>query len=670
MRTLAKLTPQDNVTLKDSKPLLSQELYVAGICVSHKGWVFVDDGCRERPPFYWHVISHQVSLEQPDKDCEYVKRWADGTPVYFNRGRCCRCCQTEAIRESGPLVFSADSRAVVSAYVLCRPCLAWLVARAGEKHPQALPQKDKRGPKVSTEAQRLRWSPEIGDLLVSSALFKEYSKCLFFHTFERYSRTSRAAEQDASAAIAHAEAVRCGEARRQQNRARAMRRRCVTDFGRGTGDYMCWREHDGSLVEYFGDIIGARATGVGYAEYQDGSWCEGPFLEGQPHTSKGHKAATWHWPNGRHYIGQMANGMMHGRGVKMWPDGRHYSGQFAQGKEHGEGVMSWPSGAVHTGRFRFGSRDGPGTYMDEAGKRNRGNFQDGHSDEYELQLQIEDDRKAVSLAPGDLIVPPLSELACTALARQIAALPSLHSALHVKRCLPAHLLSQVAAALSQTAQDMSPPLRLTVPQWAWQELPAWQLCAVRLTRCRLNSACAEVLAGMIAQAPSLLEVDVSWNLIRASGALALMDAAGASTSLTALGMAGCGLGPEGATAVADSICRNTVLQRLDLACNNLGAQGGVALANGIAHSSSLTSLNLRTNSLGAVGGEAIAQGMLANCGKLRHVVVADNKVGARVAVAISASMRGGAADAIAGFGGYTSLQKHSNGSPANTAPAD
>lgn len=58
----------------------------------------------------------------------------------------------------------------------------------------------------------------------------------------------------------------------------------------------------------------------------------------------------------------------------------------------------------------------------------------------------------------------------------------------------------------------------------------------------------------------------------------------------------------------------------------------------------------RANGLGPEGGTSLATGLARNCGKLKELVVADNRLGPRVSTLVAATMRGGTSKCLRGFG--------------------
>ena len=52
-----------------------------------------------------------------------------GTELHMYRGKCSRCKDFVPRSEAGPVALSADRGQVALSFLLCRPCLNWLVER-------------------------------------------------------------------------------------------------------------------------------------------------------------------------------------------------------------------------------------------------------------------------------------------------------------------------------------------------------------------------------------------------------------------------------------------------------------------------------------------------------------------------------------------------------------
>lgn len=66
-----------------------------------------------------------------------------------------------------------------------------------------------------------------------------------------------------------------------------------------------------------------------------------------------------------------------GRATYRWPSGRVYSGQLKDGKPDGKGRDERPDGTVYDGEWRSGLPNGFGVLVDLAGNRYNGSFKDG-----------------------------------------------------------------------------------------------------------------------------------------------------------------------------------------------------------------------------------------------------------------------------------------------------
>ncbi|CAN0524793.1 unnamed protein product, partial [Ectocarpus sp. 12 AP-2014] len=184
------------------------------------------------------------------------------------------------------------------------------------------------------------------------------------------------------------------------------------------------------------------------------------------------------------------------------------------------------------------------------------------------------------------------------------------------------------------------------------------------------------IADAIATSQTLQEVDLSWNPIRRGGARLIIAALETSAHLRRLNLAGCQLGVDGGQAMIVAIGSGRGKFRLldlDLANNSLGAGCGDSLAVALRRNKTLTRLSLRANGLGPEGGTALAAGLASNCGVLKEVVVADNRLGPRVATLVAATMRGGTSECLRGFGyrpapTLSQLQQQPSDNLHDTAP--
>ncbi|KAG7377558.1 NLR, CARD domain-containing protein 3 [Phytophthora pseudosyringae] len=100
-------------------------------------------------------------------------------------------------------------------------------------------------------------------------------------------------------------------------------------------------------------------------------------------------------------------------------------------------------------------------------------------------------------------------------------------------------------------------------------------------------------------------LDVSWNSIRRSGAVALGVAMRTNTSLTTLHMSMNRCGDGGGEQLAAALACNTTLTQLDLSHNALTGASAVAFGFFLRQNQSLRVLDMKDNSLGQVGARAL-----------------------------------------------------------------
>ncbi|CBN79012.1 Hypothetical leucine rich repeat and MORN motif protein [Ectocarpus siliculosus] len=659
------------------------ELWLSGSKASRNGWVRVSDATER--VFYHSIESGKITLERPAEFGDDDPAWADGTELCMYRGKCSRCKEFIPRSETGPVALAADRGQVALSFLLCRPCLNWLMESAKlerEGLPPLSPcpppppaQKPVFGrggggdggglgktgksaaastpPPRPTRKQLMKVYKDVdprgmGDLLSSSRLARSYAKCMYSCLSEQSLRPGRFDDQRSECLKAKAAAVVAGEGRRRAAREIQMKLRCISQHkSNGAGDYLCWFSPEGR-VDYFGQTSGGRAHGWGLAEYQDGSWCLSTFSHGQQHTPPGGKLSTIAYGNGIRYHGEMKQGKPNGMGTKTWPDESEYVGEFNFGKEHGEGTKRFPDGSEHSGKWRAGNRDGPGVFIDARGQKTVGNFRDDAFGKAEEDGIVAPAKADITVESGQHDPETLLDLAISNLAVVTDRQPSLNKASVLMAKMPLHLHPLVAEAFASSARALTPGFRSVLPSFAWRTLSELATIA-----CKLIGEAVGPIADAIATSQTLQEVDLSWNPIRRGGARLIIAALETSAHLRRLNLAGCQLGVDGGQAMIAAIGSGRDKFRLvdlDLASNSLGAGCGDPLAVALRRNKTLTRLSVRANGLGPEGGTALAAGLASNCGILKQVVVADNRLGPRVATLVAATMRGGTSECLRGFG--------------------
>ncbi|KAI4877557.1 hypothetical protein NFI96_028584, partial [Prochilodus magdalenae] len=165
------------------------------------------------------------------------------------------------------------------------------------------------------------------------------------------------------------------------------------------------------------------------------------------------------------------------------------------------------------------------------------------------------------------------------------------------------------------------------------------LKVLKINRSKVDDEKCRVLVKYLLDHPSLLELDLSHNLIgdrgtralgkllnrshlerldiynnqiQGSGAQALAHALSKNTSLLSLNLRLNRLGDEGGQALAQALLKNNTLLNLNLAANELTEPTATALSHTLVQNSTLRNLNLSCNRLGVDGGKALEEGMSHN----------------------------------------------------------
>lgn len=132
------------------------------------------------------------------------------------------------------------------------------------------------------------------------------------------------------------------------------------------------------------------------------------------------------------------------------------------------------------------------------------------------------------------------------------------------------------------------------------------LQVVKLSYNNLGETCATLVGDMLTQ-PScaVQELDVSWNQICKTGAIAIGRSLRTNTMLKKLNLAMNRFADAGAEQLAAALAVNTSLEDLDLARNNFGGKSAVAFAFFLRSNKSLLHLRLDDNRIGATGAKAL-----------------------------------------------------------------
>ena len=110
---------------------------------------------------------------------------------------------------------------------------------------------------------------------------------------------------------------------------------------------------------------------------------------------------------------------------------------------------------------------------------------------------------------------------------------------------------------------------------------------IALVNCGVDDNLAKLLADGCSSSPYLISMELDFNRISDSGALALSSCVATLTKISVLSLQCNSIGDSGAKALANSIVQRCTLRRFDLQGNNLSIEGAVAVAKTTHHLSQL-----------------------------------------------------------------------------------
>ena len=124
-----------------------------------------------------------------------------------------------------------------------------------------------------------------------------------------------------------------------------------------------------------------------------------------------------------------------------------------------------------------------------------------------------------------------------------------------------------------------------------------QLKVLRLHRSKVDDDKVRVLISHLLDHPSLIELDLSHNMISDRGARAVGKFINNHSQLIQLNLCDNSIRGAGAQAIAHALTKNTTLTSLNLRMNRLADEGGQAICQALRKNSTLTDLNLGSNDL-------------------------------------------------------------------------
>ncbi|XP_054299909.1 MORN repeat-containing protein 1 isoform X10 [Pongo pygmaeus] len=125
-----------------------------------------------------------------------------------------------------------------------------------------------------------------------------------------------------------------------------------------------------SFFRYEGEWKAGRKHGHGKLLFQDGSYYEGAFVDGE---IMGEGRRHWAW-SGDTFSGQFVLGEPQGYGVMEYKAGGCYEGEVSHGMREGHGFLVDRDGQVYQGSFHDNKRHGPGQMLFKNGDKYDGDW--------------------------------------------------------------------------------------------------------------------------------------------------------------------------------------------------------------------------------------------------------------------------------------------------------
>lgn len=151
------------------------------------------------------------------------------------------------------------------------------------------------------------------------------------------------------------------------------------------------------------------------------------------------------------------------------------------------------------------------------------------------------------------------------------------------------------------------------------------LQVLRIHRSNIDDEKCRILVNHLLDHPSLLELDLSHNLIGDRGARAFSKLLNRSC-LETLNIYDNQIRGHGAQALAHALSKNASLVSLNLRLNQIGDEGGLAIARALLKNQTLVNLQLGANELTEPTATALSQVLVQNK-TLRSLNLSCNKLG-------------------------------------------
>lgn len=148
----------------------------------------------------------------------------------------------------------------------------------------------------------------------------------------------------------------------------------------------------------------------------------------------------------------------------------------------------------------------------------------------------------------------------------------------------------------------------------------------RLHRSKVDDDKVRVLISHILDHPSLIELDLSNNLIGDRGARAVGKFLNNHSQLVRLSLCDNQIRAAGAQAIAHALTKNTTLRFLNLRQNRIGDDGGQAICRSLLKNSTLVEINLSSNDMAEPTAAVLSQVVMQNS-TIKNLDLSCNRLG-------------------------------------------
>ena len=148
----------------------------------------------------------------------------------------------------------------------------------------------------------------------------------------------------------------------------------------------------------------------------------------------------------------------------------------------------------------------------------------------------------------------------------------------------------------------------------------------RLHQSKVDDDKVRVLISHLLEHPSLIELDLSHNIISDRGARAVAKFINNHSQLVSLNVSDNNIRANGALAIAHALTKNTLLKTLNIRMNRLGDDGGQPICRSLLKNKTLHEINMSSNDL-TEATAAILYQVLLNNSTLTKLDLSANKLG-------------------------------------------